>query len=309
MASFNDRDSERQYEEWHRYGKDRGFFDRVSDEVKSWFGDSEAERRRQMDQQMRSEYGRPESAGRSIDNEQPDWQRRDYSGSSPRGSQMEPHGRYEDSSSTRRGMGMRQQSGWGGDHSGRTVYENENYGSKMYGGGRPGMNRSQEFGARSARFFDDSEPGMAWPTNRDYNRSGWPANRDNDSSLDNTTHERSGMYSSPSNAMSGMHRGHGPRNYQRSDERISDEIHQLLTFHNEIDATDIDVLVETGVVTLRGAVDSRGSKRLTEDLVEDVFGVKEVHNELRVNRGDFNKMGQQGQVETEQTMRNRLTSR
>jgi len=32
------------------YGEERGFFERAGDEVASWFGDEEAERRRQMDQ-------------------------------------------------------------------------------------------------------------------------------------------------------------------------------------------------------------------------------------------------------------------
>ena len=37
-----------------RYGgsDDRGFFDRAGDEVRSWFGDEEAERRRRMDERF-----------------------------------------------------------------------------------------------------------------------------------------------------------------------------------------------------------------------------------------------------------------
>lgn len=46
-----------------RYGgrerEERGFFDRAGDEISSWFGDEEAERRRRRDEQMRErEYGR-----------------------------------------------------------------------------------------------------------------------------------------------------------------------------------------------------------------------------------------------------------
>ena len=37
------------YDSRRNYGDERGFFDRASDEVASWFGDREAERRREMD--------------------------------------------------------------------------------------------------------------------------------------------------------------------------------------------------------------------------------------------------------------------
>ena len=38
--------------------EDRGFFDRAGDEVRSWFGDEEAERRRRMDEQADERYER-----------------------------------------------------------------------------------------------------------------------------------------------------------------------------------------------------------------------------------------------------------
>jgi hypothetical protein len=42
---------------------DRGFFDRAGDEVRSWFGDDEAERRREMDRRYDERYARDESYG------------------------------------------------------------------------------------------------------------------------------------------------------------------------------------------------------------------------------------------------------
>lgn len=45
----------------------------------------------------------------------------------------------------------------------------------------------------------------------------------------------------------------------------------------------IDTLVENGVVTLRGDVDSEVDKHLAEELVLSLDGVKDVHNQLRVN--------------------------
>lgn len=79
----------------------------------------------------------------------------------------------------------------------------------------------------------------------------------------------------------GVHRGKGPRTYQRSDQRITEDINDLLTEDPYIDASDIEVSVEKGEVTLRGSVDSRHIKRRVEDIVEQVSGVKHVENRLR----------------------------
>jgi hypothetical protein len=80
----------------------------------------------------------------------------------------------------------------------------------------------------------------------------------------------------------GPHTGRGPRGYQRTDDRIRDEINERLTAHGLIDATDVECRVVNGEVTLAGAVDSRAAKRAAADLAEDVYGVREVHNQLRV---------------------------
>ena len=80
----------------------------------------------------------------------------------------------------------------------------------------------------------------------------------------------------------GPHKGRGPRGYQRADERIHDEINERLTAHGLIDATDVECRVVNGEVTLIGFVDSRAAKRAAADVAEDVYGVREVHNELRV---------------------------
>jgi len=80
------------------------------------------------------------------------------------------------------------------------------------------------------------------------------------------------------------HRGKGPRNYKRSDERIHDEICERLTRHPLIDASLMDVQIENGKVTLKGEVLDRRMKYMAEDIVEDVYGVKEIHNNIRVMR-------------------------
>jgi len=61
-SRFNaDRDYGRQGRAYGRqgYDDDRGFFDRAGDEVRSWFGDAETERRREMDMRRdEARYGR-----------------------------------------------------------------------------------------------------------------------------------------------------------------------------------------------------------------------------------------------------------
>ena len=81
---------------------------------------------------------------------------------------------------------------------------------------------------------------------------------------------------------SGPYAGRGPKGYRRSDERIQEDVCERLTEHPSIDASDIEVTVSAGDVTLMGRVESRAVKHLTEVMVETVSGVKEVHNQLRI---------------------------
>lgn len=80
----------------------------------------------------------------------------------------------------------------------------------------------------------------------------------------------------------GPHAGKGPRGYQRSDERIYDEVCELLTDHPDVDANDMEVQVKEGIVTLSGIAHSRTAKRLAEDLAANVPGVHDVQNQLRI---------------------------
>ena len=79
--------------------------------------------------------------------------------------------------------------------------------------------------------------------------------------------------------------GRGPKNYQRSDERIREEVCEALTRHPGLDASGMEVTVSAGEVTLRGTADDRPAKRLAEDLAEDCAGVRDVRNELRLEGG------------------------
>lgn len=78
------------------------------------------------------------------------------------------------------------------------------------------------------------------------------------------------------------HRGRGPKGYIRSDERIREDVNDRLSDDAFLDASEIEVSVSGGEVTLTGTVENRIDKRRAEDLAEDVSGVNNVQNQLRV---------------------------
>lgn len=80
----------------------------------------------------------------------------------------------------------------------------------------------------------------------------------------------------------GRNVGKGPRNYRRSDDRIADDVCRRLTDADDVDASEIVIRVENGVLTMSGTVDDRYQRRAAEDAVCDIWGVQDVRNELRV---------------------------
>jgi hypothetical protein len=78
--------------------------------------------------------------------------------------------------------------------------------------------------------------------------------------------------------------GRGPKGYRRSDERIREDVCERIA-RTWVGAEDVEVTVERAEVTLTGFVESREDKRRIEEIADDVFGVEEVHNHLRLNRG------------------------
>lgn len=77
-------------------------------------------------------------------------------------------------------------------------------------------------------------------------------------------------------------RGLGPQGYKRSDERISEEVHERLTDDSWLDASNVSVNVASGEVTLSGTVESREAKHRAERIVEHISGVAHVQNNLRI---------------------------
>ena len=90
----------------------------------------------------------------------------------------------------------------------------------------------------------------------------------------------------------GRYSGRGPKGWQRSDERIREDVSERLADHPHIDASEIEVTVNNGEITLTGTVEDRQAKRLAEDIAESVSGVREVHNQIRVQQGQRTEQGQ-----------------
>jgi hypothetical protein len=97
-------------------------------------------------------------------------------------------------------------------------------------------------------------------------------------------HGRGGSEPAQDDSRAG-HRGRGPRNYSRSDASIVDELIDRMTDHERLDATEILVNVENGVVTLTGEVPERRMKHLAEDIADAVRGVRDIENRIRVDNG------------------------
>ncbi|OGS02636.1 MAG: hypothetical protein A2251_00475 [Elusimicrobia bacterium RIFOXYA2_FULL_47_53] len=73
---------------------------------------------------------------------------------------------------------------------------------------------------------------------------------------------------------------HGERFSKSSDKWISMNVMSALLFHHNVNAFKTNVNVYNGVVTLKGEAASLAQKELTGEYAADVFGVKEVKNEM-----------------------------
>lgn len=97
------------------------------------------------------------------------------------------------------------------------------------------------------------------------------------------------------------HRGRGPRDYTRSDERIREDANDRLTDDPRVDASNVTVAVDKGEITLNGTVTSREAKRRAEDVVDSISGVKHVQNNLRVEAATGSGSGYTGNWATSAT--------
>ncbi len=75
----------------------------------------------------------------------------------------------------------------------------------------------------------------------------------------------------------------GPKGYQRSDERIREDIcDRLMKAANHIDSSQVTVEVSGAKVLLEGTVPDRRMKHAIEDVADSCLGVQDIDNRLRV---------------------------
>jgi osmotically-inducible protein OsmY len=122
---------------------------------------------------------------------------------------------------------------------------------------------------------------------RDRDRGDWDRrrdNRDNRSFWERATDEVASWFGEDDRdeRHKQSHRGKGPKDYSRSDERIREDICDRLSDDPYIDASDINIRVNNGEVILDGHAESKQAKRRAEDLAEKISGVKNVENHLKV---------------------------
>jgi osmotically-inducible protein OsmY len=176
-------------------------------------------------------------------------------------------------------------------------YASERYGSEGYGGGRQGYGGGSEYDYRGGSLYGGgsqrgygSSGGSSYGTAGSY---GGESRSYGSESASGSRGQSSGL---------GIHRGRGPRNYKRADERIREDVCDCLTDDAYIDASSIDVAVTDGEVVLTGTVFQRDDKRRAEDLAEGISGVKDVRNNLRVSSeqsGERSGQGPQGSQQSQ----------
>lgn len=77
-----------------------------------------------------------------------------------------------------------------------------------------------------------------------------------------------------------QYRGIGPKGWQRSDARIVEDINEALSWHAEVDAREIQVSMQNGVVTLEGQVPSKEHWRLVGRIAGGTLGIRDVLNQI-----------------------------
>jgi len=199
---------------------------------------------------------------------------------------------------------------WGGDERGRS-YDHDRGASRSYGDYRPERGREgrQEWRGvdlgqgrfESERAYDQGATGRSYGGYDDPRQRSGPGRAERDyyqrDSYRGRDDER-GFFEKAGDEVRSwfgddeaeqrrrldQYRGHGPRGYTRSDERIREDVCDRLSDDPRVDASDIEVLVANGEVTLTGNVQDRQAKRRVEDLAEDISGVRNVQNGLRVKQ-------------------------
>ncbi len=191
----------------------------------------------------------------------------------------------------------------GGQRSNRYAYgQVDEYGRSTWDSERPGQTSFQPGQFGNLNRGEQGELGQRGTSPygggfRSGQADGWSPQYDEFGTQSQGQYRSQGGSARPGSPEPQSHAGKGPRGWKRSDERIRDEVNEALARHPAIDASDLEVKVQGGEVTLTGTVEDRRSKRLAEDVAEQVFGVSEVQNQVRVKRAEGSSSGMQGDRE------------
>jgi osmotically-inducible protein OsmY len=163
-----------------------------------------------------------------------------------------------------------------------------------YGNNRNFGHRDPDSYRDQDRFNDYGNRGEFRNDDRNRNRAGSYRSDDHSRNWwDKTKDEVSGWFGDENaqqrrdRDQQGEHRGKGPKGYTRTDERIKEDVHERLTEDASVDASEIEVDVKNGEVFLKGTVNSRQEKRRAEDVIENISGVKNVENHIKVQQTVF----------------------
>lgn len=168
------------------------------------------------------------------------------------------------------------------------------YESERWGAGGNDRESSRDYSTGYARDYNrdmprdyTSSPSSTYGSGGYYGSSNEPNSRPQSSSGNWASTDTTGTrYSDRSSRPQSSYAGKGPKNFKRSDERIQEEVSEMLARHHDINAEDIEVNVKEGEVTLSGTVSERRMKHMAEDVAERCFGVKDVINNIRIKKDE-----------------------
>lgn len=207
----------------------------------------------------------------------------------------------------------------GGGNGGNRQWENlnnendEQQGSQDYNASYRGFENEQPYGSQNFGGRDWHEQSGGWPR---FGSQGGSSNEGfDDMGMGNTGgryglgYQEQGGFQSQGRGMgsSQQRSGLGPKGYKRSDERIKEDVSDRIFQMRGMDASDVEVQVNNGEVTLTGTITNRQMKWQLENLIDSVNGVSDIHNQLRVKREDSSGSGKSETTEDKTAKRSALT--